>query len=166
MPRTLNETAAQSTGTGLQAFNSLPVVYPDSGTGRTVGVVGCLSETVTVAQFTDGGSTSGTYQMAGSLPAGAVLLRSKVGPMVGFAGDTTAVLIIGDGSDVDRYNTGTVNVFTTAAVGVDAGIPSGLGLLTAANQPTITITGGADFTAIVTDGHGVVTVAIYYISMS
>jgi hypothetical protein len=90
-----------------------------------------LSETVAVSQFTDGGSTSGTYQMAGSLPAGAIVLGSKFGPITGFAGDTTATLVVGDGSDVDRYNTGTPSVFATAAVGIDCGVPSGLKLLTA-----------------------------------
>jgi hypothetical protein len=104
--------------------------------------------------------------MAGSIPAGAIVLGSKVGPVVGFAGDTTAVLIIGDGSDTDRYNTGTVNVFATQAVGVDCGVPSGTKLLTSANRPTLTITSTADFTSVVTNGAGVVTVTIYFLQTS
>lgn len=152
-----------STGTGRQAFDTQDVVYGDGGTGRSVAALCCLSETVAVASFTDGGSTSGTYQMAGSIPAGAILICTKLGPVVGFAGDTTAVIIIGDGSDTDRYNTGTPSVFTTAAVGVECGVPSGSKLITTANRPTLTITGGADFTSIVTNAAGIVTVSIYYV---
>jgi hypothetical protein len=129
-------------------------------------VLGVLSETVPVASFTDGGSAVGTYQMVGSIPAGAIVLATKLGPVVGFAGDTSAAITIGDGSDVDRYHTGTPTVFTTQAVGVDCGVVSGLKLLTAANRPTITITSGSDFTSVVSNAAGVVTVSIYYVSAS
>jgi hypothetical protein len=166
MPTTKTLQTATSTGTGRQAIETVDVIMPDVSTGRALTNVGVLTETVTVAQFTDGGSTSGTYQMAGSLPAGAIVLYSKIGPVTGFAGDTTATLVIGDGSDVDRYMTGTPSVFTTAAVGVECGVPSGTKLLTALNRPTLTITGTADFTSIVTNAAGVVTVSIYYISAS
>lgn len=166
MPTTKTVSLATSTGDNRQAIETASVIHPDVSTGRALTVVGVLTETVTVAQFTDGGSTSGTYQLAGSLPAGAIVLYSKIGPVTGFAGDTTAVLIIGDGSDTDRYMTGSPSVFTTAAVGVECGVPSGTKLLTSANRPTLTITGTADFTSIVTNAAGVVTVSIYYISAS
>jgi hypothetical protein len=145
--------AAQSTGANRQ------VVGPLDFNG-----VFALTETVAVAQFTDGGSTSGTYQMAGALPAGAIVLASKIGPVVGFAGDTTATLKIGDGSTADRYMTGTPSVFASNAVGIECGVVSGTKLLTAANRPTLTITSTADFTSVVTNGAGVVTVSIFYIS--
>jgi hypothetical protein len=166
MPTTHSVQAAHSTGTGRQVYETLDLAVGDQGQGRSQAVIGVLSETVTVAQFTDGGATVGTYQMAGSLPAGAIVLATKLGPVVGFAGDTTAALTIGDGSDVDRYNTGTPSVFATAAVGVECGIPSGTKLLTAANRPTLTITSTADFTSVVTNGLGVLTVSIYYIQSS
>lgn len=143
---------ARSTGAGRQVLETVDASIIDS-----------FTETVTVAQFTDGGATVGTYVMSQAIPAGALVLAARIGPVVGFAGDTTATLTIGDGSDVDRYNTGTPTVFTTAAVGVDAGVPSGLKLLTASNRPTLTITGTADFTSIVTNAAGVVTITIYYI---
>lgn len=166
MPTTRSLTAALSTGTGRQSIETIDVTVPDLSTGRSTATIGVLSETVAVTQFTDGGSTSGTYQMAGSIPAGAIVLLSKVGPVVGFAGDTTAVLIIGDGSDTDRYNTSTVNVFATQAVGVECGLASGTKLITTANRPTLTITSSADFTSVVTNAAGVVTVSIYYVSTS
>lgn len=153
---------AVSTGAGRQAFDSADVSFPDVGSGRSVGVVGVLSETIPVASFTDGGAAVGTYQMVGSVPVGAVLLGSKVLVPGGFSGDTTAVMTIGDGSDVDRYNTSTINVFTTAPAGVESGVPSGLKLMATANRPTLTITGGSDFTSIVTAAAGIVTVNIYY----
>jgi len=163
MSRAYAVDAFRSTGDYRQVVETLELRVPDAGPGHAQAMIGVLSETVPIASFTDGGGTSGTYQMLGSIPAGAILLGSKVGPIVGFAGDTTAVLIIGDGSDTDRYNTGTVNVFTTQAVGVDCGVPSGLKLMATENRPTLTITSGSDFALVVTNGLGVVTVSIYYI---
>jgi hypothetical protein len=163
MSRTFSVRAFKGTGDNRQALELLDLTVPDSGTGHTQAMIGVLSETVPVASFTDGGSTVGTYQLLGSLPAGANVLYSKIGPVVGFAGNVSATMTIGDGSDVDRYMTGTPSVFTTAAVGVECGVPSGTKLLTAENRPTLTVTTSTDFTLVVTDGSGVVTVSIYYI---
>jgi hypothetical protein len=150
---------------GLRQF----LVSRSTGTGRQVNetidgsFIENITETIPVASFTDGGATVGTYVMTQAIPSGALILAARIGPVVGFAGDTTAALTIGDGSDVDRYNTGTPTIFTTAAVGVDAGVPSGLKLLTASNRPTLTVTSSADFTSVVSNGAGVVTITIYYI---
>lgn len=133
------------------------------GVGATVTSRGvrCLTETILKSAFTDGGGTSGTYQMTGTIPVGAVLLGSKVIVNTGFSGDTTAALIIGDGSDTDRYNTSTINIFTTAANGVESGVPSGNKLITTANQPTLTVTSSADFTNVASAGS--ITVSIFYL---
>lgn len=106
-------------------------------------------ETVAVTQFTDGGAAVGTYDLGTSVPAGAVFAQTIIDQITGFTGDTSAAITIGDGSDVDRYNTGTPSVFTTAADGVDAGVPSGTKWHTAAKTPKLTITSNADFTAVV-----------------
>jgi hypothetical protein len=108
---------------------------------------GYIEEFITRSQFTDGGSTTGTYQMKTAIPVGAYVINSVLTQLTGFAGDTTATLTIGDGSDVDRYNTGTPSVFTTAAA-LALGVPSGTKEHTAAVFPTLTITGGSDFTAV------------------
>ena len=155
--------AGTSTGTGRQAFEDFSLDVPDTGTGRTVGLIGVLAETVAVTAFTDGGAAVGTYQMQGSVPAGAVLLGSKVLVPAGFAGNVSATIIVGDGSDTDRYITGTPDVFTTAATGVQSGVPSGNKLITTANRPTLTVTTSSDFTAAVSNGSGIVTVVIYYL---
>lgn len=119
-----------------------------------------ITETVARSQFTDGGSTSGTYQMQGEVPVGAFLVGSKVTVAEGFTGDTSAALTIGDGSDVDRYMTGTPSVLSVAASGIQMGVPSGNKNITTANRPTLTVTGAADFTSI---SAGSLTVSIYYI---
>lgn len=124
------------------------------------GYVEELTETFLASAFTDGGSTSGTKVFANAVPAGAVLLGSKVVVNAGFAGDVSAAMIIGDGSDTDRYNTSTIDVFTTAATGVQSGVPSGTKLVTTANRPTLTVTSATDFTNV---SAGEVTVAIYFI---
>jgi hypothetical protein len=154
---------ATSTGTGRQAVETADVVFPNVSSGRSVAAVGCLSETVAVSAFTDGGSTAGTYVMAGSIPAGAIVLLSKITPIAGFAGDTTAAITVGDGSDVDRYHTGTPSVFATLAVGVECGIVSGIKLLSTANSPTLTVTSSTDFTLVKTNASGIVAVSIFYL---
>jgi hypothetical protein len=45
--------------------------------------------------------------MKEALPIGATVISSLVTAVVAFVGDTSAALTIGDGTDVDRYNTGT-----------------------------------------------------------
>ena len=120
-------------------------------------------ETVTRAQFTDGGSTAGTLDLGISIPAGAIFARAAVTALTGFTGDTSAALTIGDGSDVDRYNTGTPSVFTTAAPGADLGAPSGTLWHTAAATPKLTITSNSDFT-LVTAGQLTVTLFYYVVA--
>lgn len=128
--------------------------------GNGAAAVHFISQTVDFDDFTDGGAAAGTLQMTGTIPAGAIFLYSKVLVPAGFAGNTSAVLTIGDGSDVDRYNTGTPSVFTTAATGVQMGNPSGNRFHTAAIQPTLTVTGNSDFTAI---NAGQLAVTLFYI---
>lgn len=105
-------------------------------------------QSVAYTDFTDGGSTVGTLNLTASIPAGAVFVQSLITAIVGFTGDTSATITIGDGSDVDRYNTGTPSVFTTAAAGVDLGVPSGTKWHTAAATPKLTVTSNADFTSV------------------
>lgn len=117
-------------------------------------------QTITRAQFTDGGGTSGTKDLNVSIPAGAVFVRSLITDLTGFTGDTSATIIIGvTGGDTDRYSTGTPSVFTTAAAGADLGAPSGTLWHTAAATPTVLITGGSDFTLITA---GAVTVTLFW----
>ena len=131
----------------------------DDDWGPVNGVL-VLSETVAYNQFTDGGGASGTYTMKQAIPAGAVALRTRISNIVGFTGNVSATIIVGDGSDTDRYMTGTPSVFTTAAQGVDAGVVSGTAWHTAAINPVITVTASSDFT-LVTAGR--VTVKIFAI---
>ena len=162
MPTTYAVESARSTGAGRQIRETVDVSTPDGGTGRSQSVVGVLSQTFAYDDFTDGGAAVGTAVFTGSVPAGAVLLGSKILVPAGFAGDVSAVITVGDGSDVDRYHTGTPDIFTTAAAGVESGVPSGSKLLTAANSPTLTVTTNADFTSV---SAGSVTVSIYYIQV-
>ena len=128
-------------------------------------VIGSLvkfTETVGYAAFTDGGGTVGTFDLTtATIPAGATFLYAAVTAITGFANDTSAVMTFGDGTDVDRYNTGTADVFTTAANGIACGIPSGIVYHDAAKTVKLTITTAADFTSV---NAGSVTVAIYYLA--
>lgn len=118
-------------------------------------------ETILFSQFTDGGGASGTLALSTTIPAGARYQATLISGLTGFTGDTSAVIIVGDGTDTDRYNTGTPNVFVTAAAGVDMGVPSGTAFHSAAKTPTVTITSAADFTAVVA---GAATLTLFYLS--
>lgn len=143
---TFSGTVTQSATAGVSAFG--PVVK--------------LTETVAYSAFTDGGAAVGTYDLTvGTIPAGALYLGTAVTAVTGFAGDTSAAMTIGDGTDVDRYNTSTINVFSTAAAGVAAGAPSGVLYHTATKTPKLTVTTNADFTSV---SAGSVTVEMYYLT--
>lgn len=120
-------------------------------------------ETVGYAAFTDGGGASGTFSLSTSIPAGARFLNTLVTAITGFAGDTSAVLIVGDGTDTDRYNTGTPSVFATAAAGVDMGAPSGTAWHTAAKTPILTVTSATDWGAV---NAGALTVTLFWLQAS
>lgn len=97
--------------------------------------------------FTDGGGTSGTFEMSNDIPAGSYVSRTIVRNVTGFTGDTSATLTVGDGTDVDRYMTGTPSVFTTAAM-VAMGVPSGTRDDITTETPTLTVTSASDFGAV------------------
>ncbi len=126
------------------------------GASRRLSVI---RETILKSAFTDGGGTSGTYVMTtDTLPAGARVTHSRVVANAAYSGDTSAVITIGDGSDVDRYNTGTPSIFTTGEK--DMGDPSGVKIHLTAVTPTITVTSAADFTNI--SAAGSITVEIWF----
>ena len=117
-----------------------------------------ITQTFTYDEFTDGGSTSGTLELSSDIPVGAVVMQTLIDDVTGFAGDTSAVMTIGDGTDADRYNTGTPNVFTTADA-ISAGAVSGTAFHATAATPTITVTSAADFSSV---SAGQATVTIFY----
>lgn len=106
-----------------------------------------LSQTVTFDQFTDGGGAVGTFDLSGVVPDKSLFIQALVTDVTRFVGDTSAVLTIGDGTDVDRYNTGTIDVFSTVS-NVAAGAPSGTAVHTADETVTLTVTTAADFTSV------------------
>lgn len=118
-----------------------------------------IQQTVVLADFTDGGATTGTVVLDDAIPLGAVVTQSLIDDVTGFIGDTSATLQIGDGTDVDRYNTGTPNVFVTDPA-VSAGAVSGTAFHDAAANVTLTVTSGSDFTS-VTAGQLTVTIFFY-----
>lgn len=119
---------------------------------------GLISQRVAYTDFTDGGAAAGTKALANQIPAGAEVVKTNVTNVTGFAGNTSAALIVGDGTDTDRYNTGTPSVFATAG-SIAAGVPSGTRDHTAAATVTLTVTGASDFTAI---NAGALTITIFY----
>jgi hypothetical protein len=125
--------------------------------------MGVLAQRVLISDFTDGGTTTGTLVLDGEIPIGAFVERVIVTDVTGFAGDTTAVLMVGDGTDDDRYNASAdIDVFTTVAA-LDGGAPQGTQVHVAAKSVTLTITSTSDFAAVVTNGSGAMTVKIFYV---
>lgn len=124
-----------------------------------LGGVQVIQQRVTRADFVDGGGTSGTLVLDATIPAGAYVTQTVLRNVTGFTGDTSATFRAGDGSDIDRYNTGTPSIFTTA-VAINPGVPSGLNVHVLAANVTITVTSAVDFTNVVA---GAFTIAIYYL---
>lgn len=136
------------------------------GTGPQM--LSCLSQKVVIGDFTDGAGTSGYVDLAKQLPQGAIVLGFMYKVVVGFGGDTSAALQVGDTSDLDRYTGSTdPSVLTTGDI---------IGSVSTANDTTgvksqnptahtvrLTITGAADFTSIVTAGAGELDIYIWFI---
>lgn len=127
--------------------------------GGDGGGLGCINQTFAYDDMVDGGGTSGTLVLDEGIPDGARVDQSILHSLTGFTGDTSAVITIGDGTDVDRYNTGTPSVFTTNASGCDLGVPSGTAWHDDAKSVTVTITSNADFTSV---SAGEATISICY----
>lgn len=117
--------------------------------------VRCVEETLTAASLTDGGAAIGTKTLTATIPAGARFLASTATALTGFAGDVSAVITLGDGTDADRYNTGTPDIFTTAAAGVDLGAPSGTVFHAEAKAVVATVTSASDITLVLIGGGSV-----------
>lgn len=126
----------------------------------SAGILRKITQTVSYNEFTDGGGASGTLVLDEAIPAGATVLFSAVTNIVGFAGNVSAVLTIGDGTDADRYNTGTPSVFASATNGIAVGAPSGVAYHAAEKDVTLTVTSSSDFGAV---SAGQLTVSIYYL---
>jgi hypothetical protein len=127
--------------------------------GGNGGGLGCINQTIAYDDFVDGGGASGTLVLDEGIPDGAVVQRAILHSLTGFTGDTSAFVQIGDGTDVDRYSTGTPSVFTTNPSGCELREPSGTAWHDDAKSVTVTITSNADFTSV---SAGAATVAICY----
>lgn len=140
---------------------------PVASDGQLVGVgpslpnvIKTIQQTVVLGDFTDGGSTTGTVDLTDQLPANALVLGCLVKVNAAFAGDTSATLQVGDGSDVDRYSTGTPSVFAAAPNGINMGAVSGVAHQTQADTVTLTVTSATDFTSVT---GGSLSITILYI---
>ena len=121
-------------------------------------IAGSISKRLVKTDFTDV-TTTGTYTFAEEIPLGALATYSTVSDVVALTGDTTATVQIGDGTDADRYTTGTPNLFI-AITQLSVGAVSGTAYHAAAKAPVVTVTVATDFTA--TAAAGAFTVRINY----
>ena len=107
----------------------------------------CLSETVIKSDFTDGGSTSGYKDFATQLPAGVQVLGVQYDVKTGFTGDTTAVAQVGKSGSTACFTADTSQSVLAAGVKGSAA-PVATQYVVSATTVRVTVTGGADFTAI------------------
>lgn len=114
-------------------------------------------ETVAFWDMTDVDATW-TIELSTTIPKGAVVVQSLIDDVTWFIWDTSAVVTIWDGTDVDRYNTGTPNVFADADT-ISAGAISWTAFHAAAKTPTVIVTTDADFTSVTA---GAMTITIMY----
>lgn len=110
---------------------------------------------INAADFTDGGAAAGTYTSTKKLPRGAKVLETKIQTTVGFTGDTSAAIIVGNATGSDDYAaTATGYEAAKLAYTQPASLAEGMaGTLAAAVGVLVTVTTAADFTlAAVTGG--------------
>jgi hypothetical protein len=109
-------------------------------------VQGIISQFIELADFTDGGSTTGTLVLNATIPAGAVFVRYTLTNLTDFVGSAQVDFDLGDGSDADRYNPTTALRLDATAVQIDGGVPSGAIIhIAAVDALTATITDDSDF---------------------
>jgi hypothetical protein len=123
-----------------------------------------ISQTLALAAFTDNEDATGTAELTTKVPAGAYVLGCSITALTGFTSaenTTTATVTIGDGTDVDRYMTGTPSVLEDAAAGLALGVPSGVRYHDAEKTITVIVTEDDDFTDIEA---GSMTVELFYLT--
>jgi hypothetical protein len=166
---------ARKVPTTAGAFYCVGMALEDGADDQEIAVADCqpylvgalqgvktLSQSIAVASFTDNTNTTGYLDMTGQIPAQALVLGWKVEVTAGFAGDTTAVIQVGKSGTLAAFSADTAqSVFAAGTVGSSA--LAATGYTPAAVTLRITITGGADFTSIKTNGAGAATITIYYI---
>lgn len=119
------------------------------------------SQNLAVADFTDNGNTTGYIDIDVDLPANAIVIGWKAVVSEGFAGDTTAIVQVGIEGDVNKYS-GYVSSSCLAAGTVVAPALFDAAAPVAAETIRVTVTGGANFTAIKTADNGDMIVSLYY----
>tara|TARA_R100000234_G_scaffold3291_3_gene2746 strand:- start:4728 stop:5189 length:462 start_codon:yes stop_codon:yes gene_type:complete len=129
-----------------------------SAAGVNVGSIIKLSKTFSYTEMTDGGGTVGSLLWEESIPVGATVLHCAVVNLVKFGGDSSATIRVGDGTDHDRYMTGTPDVFLNADA-LSLGNVSGVAYHATAKQPNILVTSGSDWGAV---DSGSATIELYY----
>jgi hypothetical protein len=156
---------------GLAVFSSVDVSSDNTqysllqwnrlAIGGDGGGLGCINQTFAYDDFVDGGGVVGTLVLDEGIPDGAVVQRSVLHSLTGFTGgaNSTATVQIGDGTDADRYTTGTPDISTTNASGVDLGVPSGTVWHDDEKDVTVTATVDNDWSTIAA---GEATVVICY----
>jgi len=125
--------------------------------------ISIIQQDVAVADFTDGGSTSGYVDLTNLLPVGALVLGWSAVVTGAFAGDTTAIMKLGTSGSTGLYSTVTTgSCFAAGTIGSASTNAAGTLNLTAV-AVRVTVTGGADFTSIVSNGLGAASIKLFYV---
>lgn len=119
------------------------------------------SQNLAIADFTDNTDATGYIDIDVDLPAGAIVVGWKAVVSEGFAGDTTAVMQVGIANDLNKYS-GVITAACLAAGTVGSPGLADSALVMAAQTVRVTVTGGANFTTIVTAANGAMIVSLYY----
>ncbi len=127
------------------------------------GIKALHSDVLDHAAFTDGGGAAGTIDVGFDIPAGSLVIGFRAVLSEVFAGDVSAAMEFGDGSDADAYCSATdPDVFT--ATGTQYQTPPALVMeSTAVTAPTLTITVDADWGSVTS---GKVQITLYYIPLT
>lgn len=122
---------------------------------------GAVREVISYNQFTDGGSTTATYNMKKQIPAGSLVLGSKVNVLASFNAATSAVLGIQSnaysGNTTHNIKTVANNLVKAAFISTDAGIVA----VPTATTVALTVTTNGNFSTVTT---GKIEVWVFYLA--
>lgn len=103
-----------------------------------------VTQTISIADFTDGTGTSGYLDLSTQVPAGSLVLGWKFIATTGFSGDTTAVMTVGISGATTSFSADTTNSVVEAGTVVSAAVVA-TAACDSATTVRVTVTGGSDF---------------------
>jgi hypothetical protein len=126
-----------------------------------------VAQVIKSSDISDDTATSGSVELDVQIPAGSIVIGTKVTIKSGFIGDSSCTLLAGYTGDTDAFVHAAINVFAAAKnkldVATEAGVPA-LHPIETDKTVKLTFTVSGDMSDVIADGTGRLLVEIFYFS--